>query len=473
MKRNRQTKILATLGPASNTKEQIRALFECGVDIFRLNFSHGAHEDHAALYRIIREIGAEARRPIGILADMQGPKLRIGTFKNGSIETTRGDMIRFDSDPAPGDKTRVYMPHPEIFGALRKDGLFFIDDGKVRCRVRGTGKDYFVAEIRAGGKLSDKKGFNVPETFLPIPALTDKDKEDITFALDLGVDWIAQSFVQKPEDVEEARTLIAGRAALMVKLEKPEALKNLEEIVALADGVMLARGDLGVEIPPEDVPSTQKRVVRYVRSAGKPVVVATQMLESMITSSRPTRAEASDVATAVYDGTDAVMLSAETASGAHPLRAVEMMDRICQRTEEDETYTEIMEDLHPDAIGDDPSDAITTAAFYVSQDVDAVCIVTYTMSGSTALRMARQRPDVPILCLTPDENVARRLAVSYGVHAVCTPEIQGEFSGPVLHASAILQAENLAEKGQRFVMTAGVPFGVSGSTNILRIAEVE
>jgi len=473
IKRNRQTKILATLGPASNTKEQIRALFESGVDIFRLNFSHGQHEDHAALFKIIREIESEVSRPIGILADMQGPKLRIGTFVDGAVETKRGQMIRFDSDSSAGDETRVHMPHPEIFTSLKKDGLFFIDDGKVRCRVREIGKDYFVAEIRAAGTLSDKKGFNVPEAFLPIPALTDKDKKDIAFALDLGVDWIAQSFVQTADDVREALKLVDGRASLMVKLEKPAAIENLEEIVDLADGVMLARGDLGVEIPPEDVPSTQKHVVRYVRAAGKPVVVATQMLESMITSSRPTRAEASDVATAVYDGADAVMLSAETASGDHPLRSVDMMNRICQRTESDEIYQDMMDEMRPDTLGDDPSDAITAAAFYVAQDVEATSIVTYTMSGSTALRMARQRPEVPILCLTPEETVARRLAVSYGVHAVCTPEIQGEFSGPVPHAVEIIKEEGLAEKGERFIMTAGVPFGVSGSTNILRIAEVE
>jgi pyruvate kinase len=470
--KNRQTKILATLGPASHTKEQITALFEAGANLFRLNFSHGEHADHKALAKIIREIESEKGRPIAIVADLQGPKLRIGTFKDGKVEMQRGDMIRFDSDPTPGDKTRVHMPHPEIIGALKKDGLFFIDDGKVRCRVREIGDDYFVAEIRAGGMLSDKKGFNVPETFLPIPALTDKDKADLKAALELGADWIAQSFVQTARDVQDAKDLIGDNAALMVKLEKPAALENLESIVALADGVMLARGDLGVEIPPEDVPSVQKHVVRHVRAAGKPVVVATQMLESMITSSRPTRAEASDVATAVYDGADAVMLSAETAAGEHPVRSVEMMDKICKRTEEDETYEQFMEDSNLETMGD-PSDAITTAAHYVAQDVEARAIVTYTMSGSTALRMARQRPSVPIVCLTPNQTVSRKLCVSYGVHGVHTPEIQGEFTGPVPHASSVLLNENLAAKGDRFVMTAGVPFGVSGTTNILRIAEVE
>lgn len=472
----RQTKILATLGPASNTKEKITQLFETGVNAFRLNFSHGEHETHAEMVRMIRDIERKKNRPIAIIADLQGPKLRIGKFKHGSVMMERGMLIKFDSDPALGDETRVNLPHPEVIKALKIDGLFFLDDGKVRCRIRKKGKDkhgpYVLAEIRAGGKLSDKKGLNVPGAYLEIPALTEKDKKDLKAALDMGVDWIAQSFVQTAADVREAKKLIKGRAALMVKLEKPSAITNLEDIVELADGVMLARGDLGVEIPPEDVPSVQKRVVRYVRSVGKPVIVATQMLESMITSSRPTRAEASDVATAVYDGADCVMLSAETAAGEHPIRSVDMMHKICSRTEEDEIYDQFMDDTHPETLSD-PSDAIATAAGYVAQDIEASAIVTYTMSGSTALRMARQRPDVPILCLTPNISVARRLSLVYGVHSVHTPEIQGDFSGPVPHACSVLMQEGLAKKRQRFVMTAGVPFGVAGTTNILRIAEVE
>ncbi len=468
----RHTKILATLGPSSNTQDMLRELLETGVNAFRLNFSHGEHKDHADLVDMIRQIEHDLSCPIAIVADMQGPKLRIGTFEEESVMMERGDRITFDSNPEAGNKNRVCMPHQEIFGSLKKDGLFFIDDGKVRCRVREIGDDYFVAEIRAGGMLSNRKGFNVPETFLPIPALTDKDKTDLKAALDMGVDWIAQSFVQTAADVQEARDLINGRAALMVKLEKPAALENLEAIADLADGVMLARGDLGVEIPPENVPSAQKRIVRYVRSIGKPVVVATQMLESMITSSRPTRAEASDVATAVYDGADAVMLSAETAAGQHPIRSVDMMHKICARTEQDDIYNQFMEDTHPDCMGD-PSDAIATAAGYVAEDVAAKAIVTYTMSGSTALRMSRQRPAVPILCLTPDIHVARRLALSYGVRAIHDQELQGDFSGPVPHANEVLQREGLVQEGDRFVMTAGVPFGVSGTTNILRIAEIE
>lgn len=473
LKRNRQTKILATLGPASNTKDQIRDLFKAGVDIFRLNFSHGSHEDHAATAKFIREIESEFNRPIGILADMQGPKLRIGTFENDAIDLTIGQTFRFDMNEAPGNESRVCLPHPEILDVLEEGGLIFLDDGKVRARITSKGKDYVEVEIKAGSKLSNRKGLNVPGAVIPIPALTEKDKIDLAFALDMGADWIAQSFVQTPADVQEALDLINGRASLMVKLEKPSALTQLDGIIQLADAVMIARGDLGVEIPPEDVPSTQKRVIRQVRAAGKPVVVATQMLESMIENARPTRAEASDVATAVYDGADAVMLSAETAAGSYPIESVEMMDRICQRTEEDETYIQRMEELRPD-IADDPSDAITTAAFYVAQDVEAVCIVTYTMSGSTALRMAFQRPEFPILCLTPDINVARRLSISYGVNAIHSPETTTEdFTGPARHAGKIARDLGYAETGNRFVMTAGMPFAVSGSTNILRIAEVE
>ncbi len=470
--RARHTKILATLGPASSDPAMIRTLFERGVDVFRLNFSHGDHASHKANVEAIRAIEKELNRPIGILADLQGPKLRIGEFENGKIALKEGQTFRFDLDPKLGDETRVCLPHPEVLSVLTEGSLIFLDDGKVRARITKSSKDYVEAIIRSGVALSNRKGLNVPGAVIPLAALTEKDHRDLTAALDMGVDWIAQSFVQTPEDVAEARKIIAGRAALMVKIEKPAALDRLDAIIELADGVMLARGDLGVEIPPEDVPSVQKRVVRKVRETGKPIVVATQMLESMIENARPTRAEASDVATAVYDGADAVMLSAETASGAYPLKAVEMMDRICQRTESDETYEQIMETYHPDTEGN-PSDAITTAAYYVAQDVTAKVIVTYTMSGSTALRMARQRPDVPIMCLTPDLSVARRLSLSYGVHAVHEAEQVEDFTGPARHAAKITLAQGLTEQGDKFIMTAGVPFGTPGSTNILRIAWVE
>mgnify|MGYP003635735738 FL=1 len=450
----------------------IEALFVAGVDLFRMNFSHGDHEGHRKVLERIRKVEAHYNHPIGIVADLQGPKLRIGKFKNDSIALEHGQSFRFDSDSALGDEKRVYLPHREVLDSMEVGSRIFLDDGKVRIEITNKGDGYLEGVVQSGAALSNNKGFNIPGVILPIPALTEKDKLDLQAALDMDVDWIAQSFVQKPEDVQEAKDLIQGRAALMAKIEKPSALACLQEILALADGVMLARGDLGVEIPPENVPSVQKDVIRQVRDMGKPVVVATQMLESMITNARPTRAEASDVATAVYDGADCVMLSAETAVGVYPVRSVEMMDRIAQRTEADHTYLEMMEAARPEALNTS-SDAITTAAYYVAQDVDARLIVNYTMSGSTALRTARQRPEVPILCLTPDLKAARRLMLSYGVHTVHDEKGVEDFTGPARHAADIGVTKGFLEKGDRFIMTAGVPFGVSGSTNILRIGKVE
>ncbi|MBI1300921.1 MAG: pyruvate kinase [Alphaproteobacteria bacterium] len=474
MRRNRQTKILATIGPVTANQEMIDSLFCAGVDLFRLNFSHGKVEDHQAVCQYIRAVEEKYNHPIGIVADLQGPKLRIGKFKNDSIELQKGQTFRFDSNNDLGDETRVYLPHQEVIEAMEEGSQIFLDDGKVRIRITKKGKDYLEGEVRSGSKLSNNKGFNLPNVVLPIPALTEKDKADLKMALDMEVDWIAQSFVQRPHDVLEARNLIKAykknSAALMVKIEKPSALEHLQEIVDLADGVMLARGDLGVEIPPEDVPAVQKNVVRMVREMGKPVVVATQMLESMIDNARPTRAEASDVATAVYDGADCVMLSAETAAGKYPIQAVEMMDRIARRTEHDENYQEMMETSRVDALHT-PSDAITTAAYYVAQDVEAKLIVNYTMSGSTALRTAKQRPNVPILCLTPEKKVARRLVLSYGIYPVHNEIGSDDLTGPARHAGKIALEQEFLNKGDRFVMTAGVPFGVSGTTNILRIAE--
>lgn len=472
MRRNRNTKILATIGPASSTQEMLEQLFTAGVDMFRLNFSHGSYDDHRAALRNIRALEEKFNHPIGIIADLQGPKLRIGIFETDRIELKKGQTFRFDSDSAAGNESRVYLPHPEVIESMSINDRIFLDDGKVRIKISDKGKGYIEGIVESGSSLSNKKGFNIPGIILPIPALTEKDKKDLEAALEMGVDWVAQSFVQNPADVAQARDLINGRAALMVKIEKPSALVQLQDIVDMADGVMLARGDLGVEIPPEDVPAVQKNVVRMVRDLGKPVVVATQMLESMIEHSRPTRAEASDVATAVYDGADCVMLSAETAMGAYPVRAVEMMDRIANRTEIDENYLDMMETARPEALNTS-SDAITTAAYYVAQDVDAKLIVNYTMSGSTALRTARQRPEVPILCLTPDLRVARRLMLSYGVHAIHDEQGIEDFTGPARHAARLAVDRGFLQKGDRFIMTAGMPFGVAGTTNILRIAKVD
>ncbi len=471
MVRRRRTKIVATLGPASNDEAMIRRLFEVGVDVFRLNFSHGSHEDHKARLDSIRRIEQEFARPIGVIADLQGPKLRVGKFTDGAIALKAGMEIRFDLDTTPGDEKRVNLPHPEVIEALGINDEILLDDGKVRMRVLSKGLDYLLMRVEAGNRLSNNKGFNVPGVVLPIAALTGKDRRDLEAALNMGVDWIAQSFVQKPEDVAEAQSLIQGRAGLIIKLEKPSAIEHLEAMVALADGVMLARGDLGVEIPAEDVPSVQKRVVRHVRFAGKPIIVATQMLESMIDNPRPTRAEASDVATAVYDGADSVMLSAETAAGQYPEEAVSIMDRICRKVEGDDTYRRIIEGDKPRCDESAP-DAITAAACEVAETIHAACIVNFTSSGSTTLRTARQRPAMPVLCLSHSQATARRLALSYGVNPVFTEDVTS-FAEAVQTASRLALKHGLAVQGQKLVVTAGVPFGTPGSTNSLRVALVE
>lgn len=470
--RRRRTRIVATLGPASTDAVMIRKLFEAGADTFRLNFSHGTHEDHAARLAVIRDLEKAVGHPIGTIADLQGPKLRVGKFKDGAIEVTAGHMLRLDLDETAGDAGRVCLPHPEIHSVAHVGMTLLVDDGKVQMVVREKAKDHMLVEIVSGSRISDKKGVNVPGVILPIPALTEKDRRDLTAAMDMGADWIAQSFVQRPEDIAETKKLTGGHAKIIAKLEKPSAIEKLDGIIELADGIMVARGDLGVEIPPERVPPVQKKIVRAVRFAGKPVIVATQMLESMVSSATPTRAEASDVATAIYDGTDAIMLSAETASGQYPVEAVTMMDRIAASVESDPYYRPVMDAEHPDTQHGDNPDAISASAHYISKDINAAAIVTFTSRGLTALRSARQRPQAPILCLTPDISVARRMALSYGVHPVECVDIVG-FDDMVAKATSIAKAKGIAQKGQRVVITAGVPFGTAGSTNILRIAWVE
>ena len=469
--RERRTKIVATLGPSSTSKEIIRALYDAGADVFRLNFSHGAHEDHRARMALIREIERDVGRPIAVLGDLQGPKLRIGVFAKGPVDVQRGQSFRLDLDPAPSDRNRVQLPHKEIFAAIGPDSELLLDDGKVKLRVVRSGPDFAETTVVAGYRLSDRKGVNVPDVVLPLSPLTAKDRADLEVALDMGVDWIALSFVQRPEDVFEASKLINGRAAIIAKLEKPAAVRNLIPIMEQADGVMVARGDLGVEMPPEDVPRTQKLIVREARRMGKPVIVATQMLESMIFNVTPTRAEASDVATAVYDGADAIMLSAESASGQYPVEAVTMMDRIARHTQDDPAYHAGIAAQHPD-LQHTAADAITAAARQVAETIEAVSVVTYTTSGSTTLRMARERPEVPIICLTSKLETARRMILSFGVHAVHTADVHN-FSEMVQKAVQIALRDGIAKIGQRVVVTAGVPFGVPGNTNVLRIARIE
>ena len=467
--RHRRTKIVATLGPASSSPDIIAALFERAVDVFRLNFSHGSHENHRRSYEILRDLERRTGRPVCIMADLQGPKLRLATFAAGRVVLVAGQRLRLDLSMEPGDETRVGMPHPEIFAALVAGAELLLDDGKVRLTVESCGPDHAETRVISGTALSDRKGVNVPGVALPISALTPKDRADLTFALELGVDWIALSFVQRAEDVAEARALIQGRAALLAKIEKPQAIDHLDAIVDLADGIMVARGDLGVEMPPEDVPVLQKTIIREAIRAGKPVIVATQMLESMVTAPAPTRAEASDVATAIFDGADAVMLSAETAAGAYPLEAVTIMNRIAERVERDPIYRGMIDSQRQPPRSHTPSDAITAASRQVATSVGAVAIATYTTSGSTTLRAARERPEMPILCIARSPAISRRMMLAYGVHGVLA-EVPDGFQAKIRAAVRIARSEGLAEVGDLIVVTSGD--GVTGSTNVLRVATV-
>ena len=471
MRRFISGKIVATLGPASSKEAEIASLFEAGADVFRLNFSHGSHADHATSIEIIRKLEQRFNRPIGIIADLQGPKLRIGEFENGTIKLNKDQTFRLDSEEIMGTHDRVHLPHPEVFKALRPSMRLLMDDGKISLEVTKVEANFAETIVITGGTLSDHKGVNVPDAVLDLSSISSKDHEDMMFALQAGVDWIALSFVQRPEDIVEAQKIIAGRAGVMAKLEKPMALKCLDEIVNLSDAIMVARGDLGVEMPAEEVPIQQKRIISACRSAGRPVVVATQMLDSMVHSPTPTRAEASDVATAIYDGADAVMLSAETAVGDYAREAVAIMDRIIERVEKDPLYGQQMNTsrVPPEATA---ADAITTAARQVAQTISASIIVTFTSTGSTTLRASRERPMVPILGLTPRKETARRLVLAWGVHAVETEDLH-TFGDMVVTAIRVAKKENIAEVGDVMAITAGVPFGTPGATNILRIARID
>jgi pyruvate kinase len=469
LRRRRHARIVATLGPASASKEAIRALFDAGVDVFRLNFSHGSHEQHRERLMQIREVEREAGRPIGVLADLQGPKLRVGTFADGPVMLKAGAPFRLDLVDSPGDAARARLPHPEIFAALKPGANLLLDDGKLRLAVKRCGADFAETEVVVGGALSERKGVNVPDVVLPLSALTAKDRRDLDFALELGVDWIALSFVQRPADLDEARTLVRGRAGLMTKLEKPSAVEALEAIVDKSDAVMIARGDLGVELPAEKVPSIQRRAVRACRLAGKPVIVATQMLESMIGSPVPTRAEASDVATAIYHGTDAVMLSAESASGKYPVEAVCMMNRIIAEVEADPYQRQVLESLRTPGQATS-ADAICAAMDTIADLLPIAAIVTYTTSGSTTLRASRERPNAPIVSLTPSLETARRLTLAWGVHGVHTRDVS-DVAEMVDNAIRAARDEGFAKPGDTVLISAGMPFGTPGTTNLLRIAQ--
>jgi pyruvate kinase len=468
--RSRKVRILATLGPASRSPEMIEKLFRAGADAFRVNMSHGKQEDHAQTIATIRGLEKTLGRPTTILADLQGPKLRVGTFAGGKATLETGQSFTLDRDTAPGDASRVCLPHRELFLALEDGSRLLLDDGKIVLRVVKAGQDVIDTRVEVGGVLSNNKGLNVPDVVVPLAALTEKDRSDLSFALDQGVDWVALSFVQRPEDVAEARRLIQGRAALLAKIEKPAAIERLEAILELADAVMVARGDLGVELPPQDVPPAQKRIVECARRMGRPVVVATQMLESMITAPTPTRAEVSDVATAIYDGADAVMLSAESAAGAWPVESVAMMNAIATAVERDPGYAAR---VHFTETRPDPTtaDALAEAAGAIANTVSASAIICFTSSGSTARRVARERPSVPLLVLTPKLETARRTGLLWGAHAVRTKDV-ASFEEMIAKSKRMALRHGIAKAGDRVIIMAGVPFGTPGSTNVLHVARI-
>jgi pyruvate kinase len=468
MRRLRRVKIIATLGPASQDHQTIAALFDAGVDVFRINMSHGTHEDLHARVKMLRAIEKEKHRPIGILVDLQGPKLRVGEFLEGGVDLKKGDAFSLDSDKTPGDAQRVYLPHPEILKALAPGHKILIDDGKIALHVTKASPTVAHCRVDVGGRISNRKGVSLPDTDIPVSAMTAKDRSDLEAALHAGIDWIAVSFVQRPEDIAEVKKSARGRALVLAKIEKPQAITRLYEIIEISDALMVARGDLGVEMPLEKVPGLQKRITRAARRMGKPVVVATQMLESMISAPVPTRAEVSDVATAVFEGADAVMLSAESAAGQYPLESVRVMNRIAEEVEQDPIYRSIInaQRASPEETG---ADAIAAATRDVAETLDLKAIVAWTSSGSTAFRIARERPKSPILALTPNPITARRLALVWGVHAVVTKDAH-DIDDMALRGCKFANRERFASEGDRVIIVAGVPFGTPGATNMLRIA---
>ncbi|MEQ8823287.1 MAG: pyruvate kinase [Filomicrobium sp.] len=472
MRRDRRVKLVATIGPASESEEMLEKLFDAGVDVFRINMSHASHDLARDLHNRVRQISERRKHPIGILGDLQGPKFRLGAFEAEKAMLPIGATFSFDRDEAAGNETRVLLPHPQIFEAVEPGHTLLLDDGKLRMRVTDASADKITAEVEVGGPLASRKGISLPDTLLPVGPLTEKDHRDLEFLLDIGVDWLALSFVQRGQDVIEARQIIGDKAAIMVKVEKPQAIDDLNAIIAAADGFMVARGDLGVEMPIEKVPGLQKKITRKARAAGKPVVVATQMLESMIASPVPTRAEVSDVATAVFEGADAVMLSAESAVGKYPVEAINMMDRIAIEVENDKGYEAILyawqTEPQPTA-----ADAIAAAAHAIADTVHLAAIVCYTATGSTALRVARERPGLPVVGLTPIPETAHRLAVVWGLHSVILDKDPDSVTQMVQQACRIAFDQGYVKAGEGILITGGVPLGQSGTTNLIRIAFVD
>ncbi|WP_019219429.1 pyruvate kinase [Bartonella florencae] len=470
MKRARKVKVIATLGPSSFSLAMIEKLFRAGADVFRLNMSHTDREKMGELVRHIREVEKIVQRPIGILVDLQGPKLRIGHFTKGYEDLRVGQSFTLDDRDVPGDAQRVYFPHKDVLAAVKPGDRLLVDDGKLELRAQLCKGNLVECRVVAGTRISDRKGVSFPDTVLPFGSITQKDKTDLQAVLQQPVDWVALSFIQRPEDIMAVRQLTKNKVSLMAKIEKPQALEHIEKIIDICDGIMIARGDLGVEMPLEKIPALQIELIRACRLAGKPVVVATQMLESMISSPVPTRAEVSDVATAVYAGSDAVMLSAESAAGLYPEEAVLMMDRIARHIEQDHTYATQIGAAHP-APQTTGTDAISLAARQIAETLALAVIVAYTTSGTTGVRASRERPNRPIIALSPIVETARRLALVWGLHCVVTEDAR-DLEDMVDRAAAIAFQEGFCQAGDQFLVTAGVPLGTPGATNLLRIATV-
>ena len=470
--RKRSAKILATVGPASSAPDTLRLLHDVGVDAFRLNFSHGSHEDHARSVKAIRAIEKASGNPITIVADMQGPKLRCGEFEGGKIELRYGETIEIIKSDKPGKDGVISMPHQELMDAMEEGHVLKFDDGKLMVTILSNDGKRMKARVDVPGVLKNKKGINVIGAVLPMSAMTKKDKVDMDFALSQEVDYIALSFVQTAQDVIDARKIIGHKAGIIVKIEKPSAVEFLDDILRMADAAMVARGDLGVELPLEQVPVVQRQIIRKARAMGKPVIVATHMLESMIDAPTPTRAEASDVATAIYQGADAVMLSAETAVGRHPATAVAIMDRIIAAAEADPEFWKYFKqvDLPHEAT---PEDAISQSVRGIAETLNCKAVLGYTQTGSTVQRISRERPPCKIIGLTPRHSTASRLALSWGVIPVVTRDPKG-FEDMLTNIQGLAKSDRVNLKvGDKVMVSAGIPFGRPGTTNMLQIATIE
>ena len=464
----RSTKIVATLGPSSNTENKIKKLIFAGVNVFRLNFSHGSHEDHLSTLNIIRRIETKFKLQLGILADLQGPKFRIGKVED-NVKLKVNDLFILDKEKEIGSRKRAYLGHNEIYKSIKTNSIILIDDGKIKLKVLSKEKDILKTKVLVGGNLSSNKGVNLPNLILDTKPITKKDRNDLTFILENEIDWIALSFVQKVDDVKYVKKIIKNKKPLISKIEKPSALNDLDKIIELSDGIMVARGDLGVELPPSNVPGIQKNIIMACRVLGKPVIVATQMLESMINTPVPTRAEASDVATAVFDGADAVMLSAETAVGQYPVDSVNTMSNILEATEK---HIKLHPHDSPRALKKENSiyHAVSNAAVNLAETVNAKAIVAFTASGKTAFRISRERPDLLLIVMTPENIVRRKLSLLWGAKSFLS-KVQG-YEAAIKEARQTIKINKLAKVNENIIVVAGMPFGIEGTTNSIRVVTI-